>query len=79
MKFIDNAWAAWRHYSTQALAMGAAIPGAWTAIPDEFKAALPPTTIHWVARITGIVCAIGLAGKFIDQSPKQEQPPKDEK
>jgi hypothetical protein len=71
VKLIDNWKGAWKHYSTQALALGAAIPGVWTSIPDDLKAALPPSAIHWVARITGIVCAVGLAGKFIDQTKDQ--------
>lgn len=72
MKFIEDIKGAWRHYSTQALAMGAAIPATWTAIPDDLKAALPPSAVHWVAHITGIVCALGLFGKFIDQPSKEE-------
>lgn len=71
MKLVDNAKGAWRHYSTQALAAGASLPAAWEAIPDDLKVAFPPSTIHWVARITGIVCVMGLVGKFIDQSPKE--------
>lgn len=72
MKLIDNVKGAWKHYSTQALAAGASLPAVWEGIPDDLKAALPPSTIHWVARITGIVCALGLVGKFIDQTPKDQ-------
>jgi hypothetical protein len=72
MRLIDDVRGALTHYSTKALALGAAIPGVWAAIPDDLKAALPPTAIHWVANITGIVCAFGLAGKFIDQTPKDQ-------
>jgi hypothetical protein len=71
MKLIDDVKGAWRHYSTQALALGAGIPSAWSAIPDDLKTAMPPSTVHWVANVTGIVCAVGLAGKFIDQTPKE--------
>lgn len=67
MKLIDDIKGAWGHYSTQALALGAAIPTVWQTIPDDLKAAMPPSAIHWVANITGIVCALGLVGKFIDQ------------
>jgi hypothetical protein len=68
MKMIDDARAVWRHYSTQALAFVTTLGGVWAGIPEWAKTALPswvPTTVAW---LVFIVAALGLGGKFIDQS-----------
>ena len=70
MKLIPNARAAWRHYSTQALALGDSITSAWTVFPDDLKAAMGPDALVWIARITALILVWGLVGKFIDQGPK---------
>jgi len=59
-----------RDYSTIALGLGAAIVAAWIALPDDLKAHLP---VDWVARVVGGLNALGLAGKFVVQSPKGEK------
>ena len=75
MKLVDDAREVWRHWSTQALAASAGIPTVWASIPDDMKAAWPPSTIHWVLRVTGIIAGFGLVGKYIKQKPCD--PPKD--
>lgn len=66
-KLIDDIRGAWRHYSTQALAIGAAIQGVWVAFPDDLKTALGPDAVIVVAKVTASILVLGLIGKFIDQ------------
>ena len=70
MKLIDNARAAWKHYSTIALTAASGLQGAWLSIPDAIKENLPVTVAQAVAWITFVVAVLGLGGKFIDQTPK---------
>ena len=72
MKLIDDIRGAWRHYSTQALAMGAALQGVWVAFPDDLKAALGPDAVVVVAKVTAVILVLGLLGKFVDQSHDQQ-------
>jgi len=58
-----------RDYSTIALGAGAAIVAAWIALPEDLKAHLP---VDIVAQIVGGLNALGLAGKFVVQKPKDE-------
>jgi hypothetical protein len=58
-----------RDYSTIALGAGAAIVAAWIALPEDLKAHLP---VDIVAQIVGGLSALGLAGKFVVQKPKDE-------
>lgn len=73
MKLIDDCKGAWKHYSTQALALAGSLQGAWLSIPDSIKADLPKTVGEVVAWIVFAVAALGLGGKFVDQSPKDQQ------
>jgi hypothetical protein len=57
-----------RDYSTIALGAGAAIVAAWIALPEDLKAHLP---VDIVAQIVGGLNALGLAGKFVVQKPKE--------
>ena len=70
MKLIDNAKAAWRHYSTIALGILTGLGGAWASIPDSVKAALPGWVSQAVAWAIVAVAVFGLGGKFVDQTPK---------
>ena len=70
MKLIDNARAAWKHYSTIALTAASGLQGAWLGIPDAIKENLPATVGQAVAWVTLAVAVLGLGGKFIDQTPK---------
>jgi hypothetical protein len=58
-----------RDYSTIALGAGAAIVAAWITFPEDLKAHLP---VDIVAQIVGGLNALGLAGKFVVQKPKDE-------
>ena len=72
MKLVDNVKAVWRHYSTIALAMAGSLQGAWATLPDAIKATLPPEIGQAVAWITLGVLVLGLGGKFVDQTPKEQ-------
>lgn len=70
MKIVNDAGSRLKHYSTQALALGVGIQGAWAVFPDDLKAGLGPEIVPWVSRITALVLLWGLIGKFVDQTPK---------
>lgn len=74
MKLVDNCKAVWRHYSTMALGMAGGLQGLWALLDAETKANLPSTVGQAVAWITLAVAVAGLAGKFIDQTPKEPKP-----
>ena len=66
--FIIPDWRpALSHYSTKALALGAAIQAAWAVMPDDFKAGLGQGAVTWIAWATAAILAFGLVGKFIEQ------------
>lgn len=64
MKLIDE----WRHahrmLSVQAMALAAAIQGAWPMIPADLKSSLPPGLVHWVSIALLIA---GIVGRLVDQ------------
>lgn len=70
MKLIDDCRGAWRHYSTQALAIIASAGVTWANLPDWFKSSLPPWMDQAVAALMTAGALLGLLGKFIDQSPQ---------
>lgn len=72
MKLIDDCKAAWRHYSTIALGMAGSLQGMWAGLPEAVKADLPPSVGQAVAWVTFSIAVGGLAGKFIDQTPKDQ-------
>ena len=67
MKLIDDVKGAWRHFSTIALAAGAALQGVWIAFPDDLKAQLPLGAVKVVSYLTACILVWGLIGKFIKQ------------
>lgn len=69
MKLIDNWKRAHRMLSIQAMTLAAAIQGAWPAMPEDLKTALPPHLVHWVS--IGLLVA-GIVGRLLDQ-PKVKQ------
>jgi hypothetical protein len=72
MKLIEDWRAALKHYSTIALGMAGGLQGMWAGMPEAIKTDLPPTVGQAVAWITFTVAMGGLAGKFVDQSPKEQ-------
>lgn len=75
MKLVDDCKGAWRHYSTKALALAAGLQGAWMSIDSSIKADLPQSVHQVVGYVVLAVAALGLGGKFVDQSkPEDKQP-----
>lgn len=74
MKLIEDCKGAWSHYSTKALALAGSLQGAWLSIPDSIKDDLPKTVGQVVAWIVFVVAALGLGGKFVDQSKSEDKP-----
>lgn len=69
MNLIPNWRRAWRMFSVQSMALAAAIQGTWPLLPDDLKATLPTTLVHWVS--VGLLLA-GIAGRLIDQPKAKE-------
>lgn len=63
---------AWRMFSIQAMTLAAAIQGAWPTIPDDMKATLPPTLVHWVSLA---LLVAGIAGRLVDQPKVTHEDP----
>lgn len=74
MRLVENWHRLHRAFSVQAMALAAAVQGAWPSIPADLKAALPPNLVHWVS-ITLLVA--GIVGRMVDQGSITSQPPKD--
>lgn len=64
MKLVDDARKAWRWFSIQAMALAAAIQGAWMFIPDDMKASIPPNVVQTA---TLALLAFGIAGRLVKQ------------
>ena len=56
-------------YSTIALAVSASTIALWSTLPADWLQHLPT---EWVAKGTGLVSLLGLIGKFLNQSGKQQ-------
>ena len=56
-------------YSTIALAVSASTIALWSTLPADWLQHLPT---EWVAKCTGLVSLLGLIGKFLNQSGKQQ-------
>jgi hypothetical protein len=65
---VDNARSAWRWFSVQAMVLAGAIQGAWAFIPEDMKASIPPGIVQG---ITIALLVAGVAGRLVDQSPKE--------
>lgn len=72
MKLVPNACRLHRAFSVQAMTMAAAIQGAWPAVPEDLKVALPHNLVHWVSIV---LLVAGIIGRMVDQGsitePKQ--------
>lgn len=67
MTLVPDWRSAWRWFSVQALAILAALPLVWMALPSDAKNFLPDNLEPWV------LCALalgGIVGRVIDQQPK---------
>lgn len=64
---VENARSAWRWFSVQAMVAAGALQAAWTVIPEDMKASIPPGIVQGV---TIVLLVLGVAGRLVDQSPK---------
>lgn len=64
MQLVPNWQRLHRAFSVQAMAVAAAIQGAWPSVPQDLKDALPHNLVHWIS-IALLVA--GIAGRFLDQ------------
>ena len=64
MRLVRDWRQAWRWLSVQALAISAAVPGAWLAIPEEWRAAMPA---EWLAGAAVVIGLMGIIGRLVDQ------------
>ena len=69
MKFVENAKHAWRWFSVQAMVLAGALQGAWMYVPDELRASIPPGLVQG---ITIALLAAGVAGRLVQQTPKDK-------
>ena len=64
MKPVKNWRQSWRWFSVQAMALQGAVAGAWLAVPDDMRNAVPA---DWLAIAAVVLTALGVAGRLIDQ------------
>ena len=64
MQLIPDWRAAWRYYSTQAMALQGAIAASWLVVPEDWRAAVPA---EWLAASAVVLTVLGVAGRLIDQ------------
>lgn len=67
MKLVANWKQGWRWLSVHLMALGAAIQGAWLAVPDTMRSFLPDKWSHIAALVT---FAAGIGARFISQPAK---------
>lgn len=66
MKLVTEWRRAWRWFSVQAMALAAALQGAWVALPDDMRARLPGGV---VAAATMLLLLLGIGGRLVKQLP----------
>jgi hypothetical protein len=55
---------AWRWFSCQAMALAAAIQGAWAAVPDDMKTRIP----DWIVTASTLALLLaGIGGRLVKQ------------
>ena len=64
MKLVPNARRSWRWLSVQIATLSGIVPGAWLAVPDDMRAAVPP---EWLAVAAIVMAAMIVVGRLIDQ------------
>jgi hypothetical protein len=64
MKLIPNWRKAWRMFSVQAQTIALALTGAWQAVPEDIRTAVP----GWVPlTMLGLILVGGIVGRLIEQ------------
>lgn len=69
MSLIDNWKSCLRFFSVQANTLGIAITATYGALYDELKGNFPP---KWMAILTAGVFVLGILGRVISQTPKDD-------
>jgi hypothetical protein len=64
LKIVDNAKSAWKWFSVQAMALAAAIQGAWMFVPEDMKTSIPANLVQ---AVTVSLLALGIAGRLVQQ------------
>lgn len=64
MSLVKGWRKAWRWFSVQADAVAIAGAGAWLAVPDDMRAAVPS---EWLAAGAIVMAALGIIGRLVDQ------------
>ena len=67
MKPVEDWKRCWKWFSVQIPALNTAFLVTWVALPAKFQDALP---IPWVIGIAIVLIVLGVAGRMIDQTPK---------
>lgn len=65
---VSNARSAWRWFSVQMPALNTAFLVTWANLPEKFQTVLP---VPWVIGIAVALLVLGVAGRLIDQTPKE--------
>lgn len=68
MRLVEEWHQAWRWFSVQSMAISVVLLGAWQAVPDELRAALPRWLPHWLAIA---LLVLGIAGRLVDQKGRR--------
>lgn len=69
MNLIDEWRSCWRFLSVQANTIGVAITATYGTLYDELKGNFPP---KWMAVLTAGVFVLGIVGRLISQTPKDD-------
>lgn len=69
MKLVDDWKQAWKWLSVNCMAVAGSIQCAWIAVPDDMRASIPPTLVHW---LTLVLLLAGIGGRLIKQGKPEE-------
>lgn len=75
MKLISEWKHCWKMFSVQANVIALSLVGAYQALPDDFKHAIPS---NWMMAAAGALVAIGTVGRLVDQGIKKPDEDKKE-
>ena len=66
IELVKEARSWWRMFSVQAMALAAAVQGAWAAFGDDLKRDVP----HWLVTVLTLGLLLsGIAGRMVKQGP----------
>ncbi len=69
MRLIDEYHKCWKLLSVQCNGVGVAICATYGALYDQLKDNFPP---KYMAILTGVVFVLGIIGRIVSQTPKDE-------